>query len=98
MSTARGNPFAIELSLVGGVPKLCGRVRKLVPMSAAGGVSGFCEWFTELDAIARESALIRCNLGLGPGSFGALDFARDACNHPLRRLRCMQRGQEDEWM
>src|SRR5437762_1599069 len=54
---------------------------------AAGGSGDFWERFGALDQIEPEKALIIADFGLGSDSPVILDFARNASNPPVFRLR-----------
>jgi hypothetical protein len=54
---------------------------------AAGGAGDFWERFGALDQIVPEKSLIIGDFGLGSDSPVILDFARDAFNPPVLRLR-----------
>ena len=65
---------------------------------AAGGAGDFWERFGALDQIDPKRALIIADFGLGSDSPVILDFARDASNPPVLRLRWGPRGQGNEWV
>jgi hypothetical protein len=65
---------------------------------AAGGAGDFWERFGALQQIVPERALIIGDFGLGSDSPVVLDFARDASNPPVLRLRWGPRGQGNEWV
>jgi hypothetical protein len=63
----------------------------------AGGAGGFWERFGALDQIDPEKALIIGDFGLGSDSPIILDFARNASNPPVLRLRWGP-DQRNEWV
>lgn len=64
---------------------------------AAGGAGDFWERFGALDQIVPEKALIIGDFGLGSDSPVILDFASDASNPPVLRLRWGP-DQRNEWV
>jgi hypothetical protein len=67
-------------------------------LRAAGGAGDFWERFGALGQIDPERALVIGDFGLGSDSPVILDFARDASNPPVLRLRWGPRGQGNEWV
>jgi hypothetical protein len=65
---------------------------------AAGGSGDFWERFGALDQIVPEHALIIGDFGLGSDSPLILDFARNASNPPVLRLRWGPAGRGNEWV
>lgn len=58
----------------------------------------FWERFGALDQIDPERALVIADFGLGADSVVVLDFARDAVNPPVLRLRWGPRGVGNAWV
>lgn len=67
-------------------------------LRAAGGAGDFWERFGALEQIDPERALVIGDFGLGSDSPVILDFAQDAINPPVLRLRWRERGQGNEWV
>jgi hypothetical protein len=65
---------------------------------ARGGAGDFWEQFGALDQIDPERALIIGDFGLGSDSPIILDFACDATNPPVLRLKWGPRGQGNQWL
>ncbi len=72
--------------------------RTIAQVQAACGAGDFWERFGALQEIVPERALIIGDFGLGSDSPVVLDFARDASNPPVLRLRWGPRGQGNEWV
>lgn len=64
----------------------------------AGGSGNFWQRYGALDQIVPDKALIIGDFGLGSDAPIVLDFARDAANPPLLRLRWGPRGPGNEWV
>ena len=65
---------------------------------AAGGSGDFWERFGALDQIDPERAVIIGDFGLGSDSPVVLDFAQNASNPPVLRLRWGTSGRGNEWV
>jgi hypothetical protein len=65
---------------------------------AKGGAGDFWERFGALDQIVPERVLIIGDFGIGSDSPIVLDFARDASNPPVLRLKWAPRGQGNQWV
>ena len=70
----------------------------IAQLRAAGGAGDFWERFGALDQIDPARVLVIGDFGLGSDSPVVLDFARDASNPPVLRLRWGSRGQSNEWV
>lgn len=64
----------------------------------AGGSGDFWPRFGALDQIEPEKALSIGDFGLGSDSPIVLDYARDAMNPPVLRLRWRSRDGANEWV
>jgi hypothetical protein len=84
--------FAAEESLICLQPP---PFRTIADAQAAGGAGDFWERFGALDQIVPELALIIGDFGIGSDSVVILDFARDASNPPVLRLRWGPDGRND---
>jgi hypothetical protein len=84
MSANRVRRFAKEESLICLQPP---PFTTIAQQQAAGGTDGFWKRFGALDQIVPEKALIIGDFGLGSDSPIILDFARNASNPPVLRLR-----------
>jgi hypothetical protein len=70
----------------------------IAQVRAAGGAGDFWERFGALYQIDLERALLIGDFGLGSDSPVVLDYARDASNPPVLRLRWGPRRQGNEWV
>ena len=70
----------------------------IAQVRAGGGAGDFWERFGALDQIVPERAVVIGDFGIGSDSPVVLDFARDASNPPVLRLRWGPRGQGNEWV
>jgi hypothetical protein len=70
----------------------------IAKVRAAGRAGNFWERFGALDQIDPERALLVGDFGLGSDSPIILDYARNASNPPVLRLRWGPRGQGNEWV
>jgi len=84
ISADRVRRFAAEESLICLQPP---PFLTIAQVQAAGGAGDFGERFGALDQIVPEKALIIGDFGLGSDSPVILDFARNASNPPVLRLR-----------
>jgi hypothetical protein len=65
---------------------------------AGGGAGDFWERFGALDQIDPTRAVVIADFGIGADSVVVLDYARDAANPPVLRLRWAERGVGNEWV
>jgi hypothetical protein len=63
-----------------------------------GGAGDFWESFGALDQIDPEQVLVIGDFGLGSDSPVILDFARNASNPPVLRLRWGSQGHGNKWV
>ena len=70
----------------------------IAQVRAAGGAGDFRDRFGALDQIDPERALLIGDFGLGSDSPVILDFARNATNPPVVRLRWRPRAEGNEWV
>jgi hypothetical protein len=70
----------------------------IAKVRAAGGAGDFWERFGALNQIDPERALIIGDFGLGSDSPIVLEYARNASNPPLLRLRWGLQGKGNEWV
>lgn len=64
----------------------------------AGGAGDFWERFGRLDQLDPSKALIIGDFGIGSDAPIVLDFARDAVNPPVLRLRRGRHGEGNAWV
>ncbi len=70
----------------------------LAEVCAAGGAADFWERFGALDQIDPALAVVIADFGIGADSVVVLDYARDAANPPVLRLRWAERGVGNRWV
>ena len=67
-------------------------------LHAAGGAGDFWERFGALDQIDPARAVVVADFGLGADAVVVLDYAQDAANPPVLRLRWAERGVGNQWV